>query len=207
MFYLITIGFALNLLMDSSMFTQKYGIGGVSFMGFTFISSFLLIIYIFTHRINSLGGKVPFDSGIKIALPLGGLLAILITISGIINVFELTKGKVVLYISFSLFLVSSILELYLVYLLFSKVKIMLEYRNDLRQLVKFKIILYTVIIFILEASFLFFHLYYNELDIPEGHIRVFTNNFRLFTVVDFYRDIIKGMSPLPIQIKTQCDEE
>ncbi len=194
-FYLIIIDFIANLVLELAIFSLEASVLRSIIISVSFIVAYMLINYIFVLRLDSLGNSLKIEWSMKYVMIVSMLLCGGILAVGLLNLNRRTSIDVntVIYISFVLFCISSLLEVYLMLVLFSKIKFMLEYRQQLQSTLRFKIILYSVILILLEASYLFLRLYLKDPKVPENHIRVFSYNFRVFTIVDFYKDLLEDI--------------
>ena len=195
-YYLILINFLTNLAMETSLFVLEFGIIGAVLIGVSFLVTFNLGNYIFVLRIKSLGGRVRFDNAVDYIMYPSIVVSVCLLVIGLINISRIfpIDVDIAIFTSFSLFCIVCVIEMYLLYILFSKIMIMFDYRQLLKRKLIWKLYLYTFIFFILEFAFLFVRVYFRNKNVPEDHIRVFSYNFRLFTVIDFYRDILSNIS-------------
>ena len=140
-FYLVTIDFIANLVIESALYSLEASTLRTVIISVSFIVTFMLINYIFQLHLDSLGSSLKIEWRMRYVMIVSMLLCSGIVAVGLLNINRRTTINVdtVIYISFALYCISSLLEVYLMLVLFSKIKFILEYRQQLQSTLRYKI--------------------------------------------------------------------
>ena len=202
-FVFVYISFICCVMLETSTVIISY-IDGVWWNIIKWISLTLLvqiITWLYCWRITSLGGRVRFDSLLKyipvLYIPLNAIFITLFVMQYVTNF----QDTLYLFLFFPFYGVTIVVELYLFFVLISKIHMMLEYRQRTKKIIIRKLIACYVIIFILEFFILFDSWFIKD---NQRYGRGLSFAIRTTTFIDFYNDIIKSFVATESDLSFLC---